>query len=67
MQMPRLIGVFAGRTCDFVGFVMYWFIFHISHQKHVMGTHLKHLCEVLLMSTQVLMDQYEKYLSDTPS
>ena len=26
-RMPRLIWVFAGRTCHFVGFVMRWFIF----------------------------------------
>ena len=25
-RMPRLIGVFAGRTCHFVGFVMRWLI-----------------------------------------
>ena len=27
-QMPRLIRVFAGRTCHFVGFVMRFFIFY---------------------------------------
>ena len=32
-RMPRLIWVFAGRTCHFVGFVMRWLIFAL----HVTG------------------------------
>ena len=27
-RMPRLIWVFAGRTCSFVGFVMRWLILY---------------------------------------
>ena len=30
-RMPRLIWVFAGRTCHFVGFVMRWLIFFFSN------------------------------------
>ena len=29
-QMPRLIGVFAGRTCQFVGFVMLRLNFYLT-------------------------------------
>ena len=29
-RMPRLIWVFAGRTCHFVGFVMRWLIFQMG-------------------------------------
>ena len=30
-QMPRLIWVFAGRTCHFVGFIMRWLIWRITN------------------------------------
>ena len=33
-QMPRLIRVFAGRTCRFVGFVMRWLLYHHNVVRH---------------------------------
>ena len=29
-RMPRLIRVFAGHTCHFVGFVMRWLIYFVT-------------------------------------
>ena len=43
-QMPRLIWVFAGRTCRFVGFVMCWLIYVLNNNQ-------KSLNEVLLICT----------------
>ena len=37
-RMPRLIWVFAGRTCHFIGFVMRWLIF-FSHSWLLQGSH----------------------------
>ena len=33
-RMPRLIWVFAGRTCHFVGFVMCWLIFYFTNDGY---------------------------------
>ena len=33
-RMPRLIWVFAGRTCHFVGFVMSWLIYYYENLPH---------------------------------
>ena len=33
-RMPRLIRVFAGRTCHFVGFVMRWLVFCFQAGKN---------------------------------
>ena len=34
-RMPRLIGVFAGRTCHFVGFVMRRLIYCVGQQRRL--------------------------------
>ena len=34
-RMPRLIWVFAGRTCHFVGFVMRWLRYQLLKQRNV--------------------------------
>ena len=35
-RMPRLIRVFAGRTCHFVGFVMLWLIYWFTAFDSIM-------------------------------
>ena len=48
-RMPRLIWVFAERTCHFVGLVMRWLIF--ITKMYVVYTNYNHLIEAILSST----------------
>ena len=42
-RMPRLIWVFAGRTCNFAGFVMCWLNWQIRVRLHVYRTVNKYI------------------------
>ena len=52
-QMPRLIWVFAGRTCHFVGFVMRWLNSFFVHCQYALFFNVHCTCTII-RATEIL-------------